>query len=110
MIFHRIFCFINLTLAIMSFLSLADKLIPSGTLYGWAVVLDPGHGGIDPGSSVNLGGGKIVEDEYVYDVTLRAARLIRERDGLVFLTIKKQRNRTQRGGGGGVFVYLNKKI
>ncbi len=59
-----------------------------GSLYGWMVILDPGHGGTDPGSSRIHGGNLVTEDEYVYDVSLRVARMIRERGGLAFLTIK----------------------
>lgn len=58
-----------------------------GSLYGWVVVVDPGHGGQDPGSSRMHGGARVTEDEYVYDVALRVQRLIRERQGISILTI-----------------------
>lgn len=59
-----------------------------GSLYGWAVVIDPGHGGIDPGASGTFSGKRVVEDEYVYDVALRVSRLVRSRQGLPFMTIR----------------------
>ncbi len=53
-----------------------------GQLAGWTFVLDPGHGGIDPGTIVS---GKdaegqscfVVEDEYVYDLALRVYALLK---------------------------------
>ncbi len=56
-------------------------------LYGWMVVLDPGHGGKDPGSSGIFNDQRVVEDEYVYDVALRTQRLIKSMGGLAMLTI-----------------------
>ncbi len=55
-------------------------------LYGWVVVLDSGHGGMDPGASGIHDGQRVVEDEYVYDVTLRVRRMIRAKGGLVVMT------------------------
>lgn len=60
-------------------------------LSGWVVVLDPGHGGHDPGSSGNFNGQRVVEDEYVYDVSLRVNRLLRSMGALSFLTIKDRK-------------------
>ncbi|MCP4571084.1 MAG: LysM peptidoglycan-binding domain-containing protein [bacterium] len=50
-------------------------------LAGWHFVLDPGHGGIDPGAIVmaeDAAGKKywVVEDEYAYDLALRTAALL----------------------------------
>lgn len=64
----------------------AQKKKPA--LYGWAVVLDAGHGGMDPGASGIHNDKLVVEDEYVYDVTLRIRRMIRAKGGLVFMTTK----------------------
>lgn len=57
-----------------------------GSLYGWVVVLDSGHGGMDPGASGVFQGKRVVEDEYVFDVALRVRRMIRAKGGLVIMT------------------------
>ena len=54
----------------------------SSQLEGWHIVLDPGHGGLDPGAVVSTrdGNGKrlyVVEDEYVFDIALRVYVLVR---------------------------------
>lgn len=64
----------------------------SDALSGWHVVLDPGHGGVDPGAIVPTvdGNGQrlfIVEDEYVYDVAVRAYVLFRLHGANVDITI-----------------------
>lgn len=60
-----------------------------GQLYGQAIVCDPGHGGTDPGASRMFGGSRVAENEYVYDVCLRVERLVRQKSGLAFLTLKR---------------------
>jgi len=57
-----------------------------GSLHGWVVVLDPGHGGMDPGASGIFQGKRVVEDEYVFDVALRVRRMIQARGGLAIMT------------------------
>ncbi len=64
----------------------------SNDLAGWHFVLDPGHGGIDPGTIVKAKDeqGKvfyIVEDEYVHDIALRAYVLLRLHGAEVTLTL-----------------------
>jgi len=64
----------------------------SDCLKGWHVVLDPGHGGLDPGAVVaNLDGNGdkvyVVEDEYVYDIALRVYVLLRLHGADVTLTL-----------------------
>ena len=64
----------------------------SNKLAGWHFVLDPGHGGIDPGTTVKAkdGEGKtftIVEDEYVYDIALRVYVLLKLNGADVTLTL-----------------------
>jgi len=64
----------------------------SNRLAGWHFVLDPGHGGIDPGTTVRAkdGDGKtftIVEDEYVYDITLRVYILLKLNGADVTMTL-----------------------
>ena len=54
----------------------------SSRLEGWHIVLDPGHGGLDPGAVVSTrdDNGKrlyVVEDEYVFDIALRVYVLVR---------------------------------
>ena len=61
-------------------------------LAGWHFVLDPGHGGTDPGTVVPTrdSGGKtvyVVEDEYVYDIALRLYVLLRRHGAEVTLTL-----------------------
>lgn len=61
-------------------------------LAGWHFVLDPGHGGIDPGTIVTAkdSDGKryyVVEDEYVYDMTLRIYALLKAHGADVTLTL-----------------------
>lgn len=66
-----------------TYLAAVDRLPRrSGRLEGWHFVLDPGHGGIDPGAIVpghDQDGTEflVVEDEYVYDLALRVAALLR---------------------------------
>ena len=61
-------------------------------LKGWWIVLDPGHGGIDPGAIVANTTGKqrrvyVVEDEYVYDIALRMYKRLRLLGAEVTLTV-----------------------
>lgn len=64
----------------------------SDDLQGLTVILDPGHGGRDPGAIVptRVDGEKtvhVVEDEYVYDIALRVAVLLRLHGADVQLTL-----------------------
>ncbi|OQY43109.1 MAG: hypothetical protein B6240_13225 [Desulfobacteraceae bacterium 4572_87] len=64
----------------------------SDKLKGWHIVLDPGHGGLDPGAVVaNLDGNGnkvyVVEDEYVYDIALRVYVMLRLHGAHVTLTL-----------------------
>lgn len=64
----------------------------SSRLEGWHIVLDPGHGGLDPGAVVLTrdGNGKklyVVEDEYVFDIALRAYVLVRLHGGHATMTL-----------------------
>lgn len=76
-----------------SFGNLLDKRPQKSTLLsGYTFVLDPGHGGLDPGAIVKSSDGNgdtlfITEDEYVYDIALRMVPLLREHGAQVELTI-----------------------
>ncbi len=64
----------------------------SDSLKGWHIVLDPGHGGLDPGAVVaNLDGNGdkvyVVEDEYVYDIALRVYVMLKLHGAQVTLTL-----------------------
>lgn len=64
----------------------------SHTLEGWNIVIDPGHGGVDPGTIVKSRGGNgevlhVVEDEYVFDIALRMYVLFRLHGAKVTMTL-----------------------
>ncbi len=64
----------------------------SRRLAGWTFVLDPGHGGIDPGTIVSAKDAKgqryyVVEDEYVYDLALRVYALLKLNGADVTMTL-----------------------
>ena len=64
----------------------------SSSLAGWHIVIDPGHGGLDPGAIVTVKDGAgnpltVTEDEYAYDVSLRMYRALHRHGASVSLTI-----------------------
>ena len=76
-------------LAVLGCVSIRSALSQDrGSLYGWVVVLDPGHGGEDPGSSHFYNRQRVTEDEYVYDVMLRVRRIALARGAIVFSTVR----------------------
>src|SRR5687767_3374111 len=68
--------------------SLVALLLAAGNLLGTAVVIDPGHGGRDPGAHGVFAGQHVYENEYTYDVALRVSELVKKQQGLAFLTIR----------------------
>ena len=61
-------------------------------LRGWRIVIDPGHGGRDPGAIVsNLDGEDqdvhVVEDEYVYDIAVRVLEHLMRYGASVEMTV-----------------------
>jgi LysM repeat protein len=66
--------------------------VQDSTLRGWHIVIDPGHGGLDPGAIVSVPDGNgnpvvITEDEYAYDISLRLYRALSEHGASVSLTV-----------------------
>ncbi|MDC7224100.1 MAG: LysM peptidoglycan-binding domain-containing protein [Spirochaetales bacterium] len=64
----------------------------SRDLRGWTIVIDPGHGGLDPGAVVETVDGNghsaiVVEDEYAYDISLRVYALLKQHGADAGLTI-----------------------
>ena len=64
----------------------------SRDLEGWHLIIDPGHGGLDPGAIVSVVDGNgnpiiVTEDEYVYDIALRLYRLLIRHGASVKMTI-----------------------
>lgn len=64
----------------------------SRDLKGWTIVIDPGHGGLDPGTVVQTTDGQgnsafVVEDEYAYDIALRVYALLKQHGADADLTI-----------------------
>jgi LysM repeat protein/N-acetylmuramoyl-L-alanine amidase len=73
-------------------LSISRERRLSNNLAGYHIVIDPGHGGLDPGTIVPSTNGNgetvyVVEDEYAYDISLRTYRLLKLHGADVTLTI-----------------------
>ena len=85
----------------------------SNRLEGWNIVLDPGHGGLDPGAVVKTTDGKgsklyVVEDEYVHDIALRAYVLLRLHGAKVTMTLLSP-NHLIRGSAPPSQTFVNEK-
>ena len=70
----------------------SDMRRDSRSLKGWRIVLDPGHGGRDPGAIVSSVDGNnrsvyVVEDEFVYDIALRLYQKLRLAGAEVEMTV-----------------------
>ncbi|MGL1894627.1 MAG: LysM peptidoglycan-binding domain-containing protein [Spirochaetaceae bacterium] len=70
---------------------IANESPISNDLEGWTVILDPGHGGKDPGAIASvIQNGKqsfIVEDEYAYDTAVRLYELLKRNGAKAYMTI-----------------------
>ena len=85
----------------------------SSRLEGWHIVLDPGHGGLDPGAVVRTtdGNGRklyVVEDEYVHDIALRSYVLLRLHGAKVTMTLLSP-NHLIRGSAPPSQTFVNEK-
>ena len=76
-------------------LLLCAVAFPGDDLYGTVVVIDPGHGGQDPGSHGVFDGDAVYEDEYTYDVALRLRDLIKKEQGIAVLTTEDPEDRVR---------------
>ncbi|HEY4520538.1 MAG TPA: N-acetylmuramoyl-L-alanine amidase [Candidatus Paceibacterota bacterium] len=69
-------------------LSWAMKVLrATGPLSDMFLVIDPGHGGVDPGARGRFQGKAVYESGYVYDVSLRVKILAEQFGAKVFMTI-----------------------
>jgi N-acetylmuramoyl-L-alanine amidase len=65
--------------------SRAAKIEAGPRLSGVRIVLDPGHGGIDPGAMAN----GVWESDFVYDIAMRVRRLLElNTDAQIFTTVR----------------------
>src|SRR3989344_2870828 len=84
------------TLIFLGVLMIAENLFATESkspLLGMVVVIDPGHGGKDPGSHGKFMGPKgseldVFEDEYVYDVARRLHRQVKTAGAIAFATTR----------------------
>ncbi len=93
----------------------AIETLPSlgHSLEGYRIVIDPGHGGVDPGAIVENRDGRgntvyVVEDEYCYDIALRVYKDLKRHGAEVFLTVLSP-NHTIRQSPDASLTFVNEK-
>lgn len=80
------------SLYILLFFVFPVNLISNGkTLKDLVLILDPGHGGKDPGSHGKFGGKEIFENEYVYDVAKRVEIFAEKKGAIVLKTVRDRK-------------------
>ncbi|MBF9015720.1 MULTISPECIES: LysM peptidoglycan-binding domain-containing protein [unclassified Oceanispirochaeta] len=101
--------------ALMDEFTEAAKSLPpmSRKLKGYTIILDPGHGGLDPGAIVENSDGYgnkvyVVEDEYCYDISLRVYRDLIRHGADVHLTVISP-NQTIRTTEDASITFVNQK-
>ncbi|HOW60250.1 MAG TPA: N-acetylmuramoyl-L-alanine amidase [Candidatus Moranbacteria bacterium] len=110
----------SLLLSLMVLFAYANPVLASNELAGMVVVIDPGHGGQDPGALgfFNKDGKKhrITESAYCYDVALRLEKILKKKGALVIKTtrngswsspIANKPNEVIRENGRAVFTWDN---
>ncbi len=85
----------------------------SRILEGYRIVIDPGHGGIDPGAIVENQDGRgnkvyVVEDEYCYDIALRVYKDLKRHGADVLMTVISP-NHTIRQSPDASLTFVNEK-
>lgn len=93
----------------------AARALPtlSKQLKGYTIILDPGHGGLDPGAIVENSDGYgnkvyVVEDEYCYDISLRVYRDLIRHGADVHITVISP-NQTIRTTDDASITFVNQK-
>lgn len=86
----------------------------SGKLKDYAIVIDPGHGGYDPGALIEAKiDGKtvyLVEDEYVYDISLRLYALLKRHGARATMTILAPNHTIRDNGSDETFVNQKNEV
>lgn len=86
----------------LSMISAGYTLAERPKLYGLVVVIDPGHGGRDPGALGYFPGRdgrvEVAEDEYVYDAALRLRNMCIKHGAIVIMTTRDKKQTSPHAG------------